>query len=439
MIRKITACAAAALLAGCVTTVDPIAANAPLKLAFTEPVASLEQRASDGDRQAQYALSFLKKLGLRGVEADEVAVETLRASAGQPTTRTMPIYQPGVKGAPGTMIYVPITDPGISDADARRMDLCGLMLLSGMPALGGQVCGGPAAYADLAPGAIAARQDMMMSQTAIDPASVERCEDIGALWSSAAVRFQTGAFDEAVAATDRIIALCGEGEPSWHARSMRAVLAMNDEDPDKALALLAPIPRPAPAPVGGYVSLVAMAAHAEREDWTAYARERDVLIKASLAAIDAEPGAQRVTQFTQGDDTVELIARETVLHPGLTGLVVGIVQSTDPKAAPHAYWLTTSPDPTGGAKPVYFLDEYRCDGRSTFMYFPRGDDRPSTETVADLIRQALRGDLKPASGMAINRGPTACTFPYFVAPGLGDDPTRPPQSIAARAASTPLP
>ena len=440
MIRKTAAFAAvAALLAACTTTVDPITANAPLKMAFTEPVASLEQRADAGDRQAQYALSFLKKIGLRGVEADPVAVETLRASAGQAFTRTMPIYQPGVKGSAGTMIYVPITDPGISDAEARRMDICGLMLLSGLPAMGGQLCGGPAAYADLVPGAIAARQDMIMSRTIVDPASVARCEDVGALWSSAAVRFQNGATDEAVAATDRIIELCGETEPSWHARTMRALLALNDEDPDRAVALLAPIPRPAPAPIGGYVSFVAMAAQAQREDWAAYARERDTVIAASLAALKTEADAKPVGQLVEGQTTVELIERTTAIHPGLTGLVVGIVQSTEPKAIPRAYWLTTSPDPMGGKTPVYFLDEYRCDGRSTFMYFPRGEERPTVEAFKDLIAQALRGDLKPASGVAIQGPPTACTFPYFVAPGLGDDNAHPPQASAPSVSSTPLP
>lgn len=439
MIRKTAAFAAATLLAACTTAVDPIAANAPLKMAFTEPVATLEQRAGEGDRQAQYALSFLKKIGLRGVAADPVAVEVLRASAGQTFTRMMPIYQPGVKGAPGTIINVPITDPGISDADARRMDICGLMLLSGLPAMGGELCGGPAAYADLVPGAVAARQDMMMSRTAVDPAKVERCEDVEPLWASAIVRFQNGATDEAVVATDRIIALCGETEPSWHARTMRALLALNDEDADKAVALLAPIPRPAPAPIGGYVNFVAMAAQAQREDWPAYARERDTVIAASLDALKAEPQAKVAGQLAEGPATVHLIERTTAIHPGLTGLVVGLVQSTDPKAVPRTYWLTTSPDPTGGDTPVYFLDEYRCDGRSTFMYFPRGEDRPTLDTVKDLIGQALKGDLKPASGMGIQGPPTACSFPYFVAPGLGDDATRPPQPIAARVSSTPLP
>jgi hypothetical protein len=101
------------------------------------------------------------------VAKDPVAVETLRATAGAPHTRTMPIYQPGINGNPGTLINVQITDPGVSDADAARMDLCGLTLLTAMPGLGGQLCCSPAAYADLVPSAILARQDLMLNLTAL--------------------------------------------------------------------------------------------------------------------------------------------------------------------------------------------------------------------------------------------------------------------------------
>lgn len=431
--------AVSALLAGCVTAVDPIAANAPLKLAFTEPVPSLEAKAAEGDRQAQYALSFLKKVGLRGVASDPVGAESLRASAGAPRSRTMPVYQPGVNGNPGTILNVQIADPGVSDADARRLDLCGMVLLTAMPALGGQVCGSPDAYADLLPGAMQVRSEMMLSATVVDPASVARCEDVDRLWSSAVVRYETGAEDDAVAATDRIIALCGETQPSWHARIMRALLAMGDEDPDKAVALLAPIPRPAPAPIGGYVGFVAMAAQAERDDWAAYAKERDAVLGAAIQALTTEKATTALGRLEQGPYTVDLFERRTVLHPGLTGLIVGVVRSTEPKAAPRTFWLTTSPDPMGGSEPVYFLDEYRCDGRSTYMYFPKGATRPGLDEVKTLIGEVLSGQRQMVSGMAPGGPPTGCAFPYFVAPGLGDDPTRPDQEAAASVSSTPLP
>lgn len=438
------AAAVSTLLAGCVTAVDPTTANAPLKLAFTEPVPSLEAKAAEGDRQAQYALSFLKKLGLRGVAPDPVGAESLRALAGAPRSRTLAVYQPGVNGNPGTILNVPITDPGISDADARRLDLCGMVLLTAMPALGGQVCGSPDAYADLLPGAMQVRAEGVMTATAVDPAEVERCEDTERLWASAIVRYEAGAEDEAVAATDRIIALCGETEPSWHARIMRALLALGDEDPDTAVTLLSPIPRPAPAPIGGYVGFVAMAAQAGRDDWTAYAKERDTVLGAAIQALATEQGVTALGRLEQGPYTVDLFERRTVLHPGLTGLVVGVVRSTEPKAAPRTFWLTTSPDPLGGSEPVYFLDEYRCDGRSTYMYFPKGAARPSLDEVKSLIGEVLSGQRPMVSGMAPGGPPTGCAFPYFVAPGLGDDPARPNaggigQATDASASSTPLP
>lgn len=435
MIRKFFGLAmVAAALSACATTVDPLVANAPLKLAFTEPVPSLETRAATGDRQAQYALSFLKKHGLRGVAKDPVAVETLRATAGAPHTRTMPIYQPGINGNPGTLINVQITDPGVSDADAARMDLCGLTLLTAMPGLGGQLCGSPAAYADLVPSAILARQDLMLNLTAVDPASVSDCGATGPLWTSAGMRFEAGALDEAAAAADRIIALCGEGEPSWHARVMRAVLATHAGEADKATVLLAPVPRPAPAPIGAYASFAMMDAQARLEDWTAYAAERDRLISASVQALSAEPGTKALGRFEAAGASVDLFERQSVIRPGLTGLIVGVVHASDPKASPRAFWLTTSPDMMGGTVPSYFLDEYRCDGRSAFKYFDHGSKQPSVEEIKALIGEVLRGELTATSGLSFNGPPSACAFPVQVAPGLGDDQSRPPS-----VSSTPLP
>jgi hypothetical protein len=435
MIRKIVGLAmVAAALSACVTAVDPLVANAPLKLAFTEPVPSLETRAAAGDRQAQYALSFLKKHGLRGVAEDLIGVETLRATAGAPHTRNMPIYQPGMNGNPGTLINVQITDPGVSDAEAGRMDLCGLTLLTAMPALGGQLCGSPAAYADLAPSAVSARQDLVLNLTAVDPAGVSDCGATGPLWTSAGMRFEAGALDEAGAAADRIIALCGEGERSWHARVMRAILATHVGEADKATTLLAPVPRPAPAPIGAYASFAMMYAQARLEDWPAYAAERDRLISASLQALAAEPSTKALGRFEGAGATVDLFERESLIRPGLTGLIVGVVRSRDPKAAPRAFWLTTSPDMMGGAGPSYFLDEYRCDGRSAFKYFDPGSKQPSVEQITALIGEVLRGELTATSGLSFNRPLSACAFPVQIAPGLGDDQSR-PLSVS----STPLP
>jgi hypothetical protein len=432
--RSIGLALVATILSACVTTVDPLVANAPLKLAFTEPVSSLEARSAAGDRQAQYALSFLKKHGLRGLAEDALGVETLRASAGAPTQRTMPIYQPGINGNPGTLINVQITDPGISDVQAARLDMCGAALLAAMPALGGQLCGSPAAYADLAPAAISVRQDMLRAVATVDPTSVADCGAKDALWTSAALQFDAGAFDEAAAAADRIIDLCGEGEPSWHARVMRALLAIQAGEPENAAAFLAPVPRPAPAPIGSYASFVAMAAQADLEDWPAYAAERDRLITASLQALATEPGAKALGRFEAGGATVDLFERRSMIHPGLTGLIVGIVRSPDPRAAPRAFWLTTSPDMMGGRTPMYFLDEYRCDGRSAFKYFERGTEQPTVDQIKALIGEVLRGELAATSGSSFNGPPSACRFPTQVAPGLGDD-----QSMPANVSSTPLP
>ena len=80
----------------------------------------------------------------------------------------------------------------------------------------------------------------------------------------------------------------------------------------------------------------------------------------------------------------------------------------------------------GGTVHSYFLDEYRCDGRSAFKYFDPGSKQPSVEEIKALIGEVLRGELTATSGLSFNGPPSACSFPGQVAPGLGDDQSRPP-------------
>lgn len=437
------ALAAAVALAGCATAVDPVTRNAPLKAALAEPVESLRVRSDGGDRQAQYALSFLMRMGLRGVEKDELGAEALRARAGETRTQALPIYMPGVNGNPGTTIMTQVSSPGISDAEARRLDACGAMLLLGEPALGGSICGSPEAYIDLLPAGAAVRQAMMLRALGgerLDPATVTDCTATDALWSDAAFRMTRGDPAGAAAASERIIALCAEGQRSWHARVMRAQIHLDAGEPDAAVTVMAPVPRPAPAPIGVFASQVVMAAEALREDWVGYRRERDAMTAASVAALRAEPETRALETFAVSGGNAALFAREGALFPGLEGEMVALITLTDERAAPRAVWLTRR-DGLLVQEAVWFLDEYRCDGRSTLAHFGA---RPSAETVRDHIERRMNGALEPLSSSS-QSGPglaSACRWPVQVAPGLGDDPAviaREGQAAAARASSTPLP
>jgi hypothetical protein len=422
--KTAAAIALGATVSACTTVVDPVARNAPLKLAMTEPVESLQARSEAGDRHAQYALSFLMRTGLRGVERDPLQAEALRARAGQAITRSNAIYVPGVNGNPGHVMMVPTTDPGVSDAEAARMDACAAALLLRQPAMGGAMCGSPAAYIDLLPGAVALRQEMMESALvavpAVDPASATDCADTDALWSDAALRMALNDHEKAAAAADHIIILCGAARESWHARVMRAQIALDAGDPVLALSVMAPVPLPAPTPIGGFAGLVVMAAHAAGGDWSAHGRERDRLTAASIAALEAEPGARRLEAFAVQGGEATLFERRAALNPGLDSVMVAVVTFSDPAAAPRAFWLTTSPDPLDPGQRSYFLDEYRCDGRATLHLFPRA--LPTAPTVRDMIERRMVGGLEPVSGSSFPGGPSACQFPAMVAPGLGDDP-----------------
>lgn len=425
MFKRVLSVLAGLSVAGCVTAVDPVQRNTPLKMAFSESVPSLEQRANDGDKAAQYALSFLLRFGFRGVAVDRIRSDGLRAQAGAPSSHSQPIYVPGVNGNPGHTMMVPITTPGVSDGEARRMDLCGLSILASQPAMGGQICGSPAAFIDLLPSAQAAMMEsgpMGLSRPAVvDPASVTTCETTRPLWLDAINRFETSDHTAAAIRLDRIIGLCGEAETSWHPRVMRALIATQQDDPKAAVAFLAPVPRPAPAPIGGYVGFVAMQAQAAAGDWNAYRQERDQLSAASLSAFKADRAVKAVSEpFVVDGTRVQLFDRRLPMGSGLDTVMTGLVSLSGDRDEPRTYYVTMSADFEKPSSKQYFLDEYRCDGRSTLMYFGALNAAPDATTIRALIEKRLAGDLEPASGSSFDRGLSACQFPAQVAPGLGD-------------------
>lgn len=403
--------------------------NAPLRMALTDPVDDLTRRADGGEGQAQYALSFLKKYGLRGVAQDPAGVEALRARAARGGTMPITQYIPGINGAPGRVNMIYVQMPGIGPGRAELMDMCGLTLLAGLEAPGARLCGSAEAYAALAPAAVglAPRDGLIDSpfapNTPVDPATVMTCEAIGPLWRDAGRRFDAQDLDGAAAATDRVIALCGETEPSWHPRTMRALIATNQGKPEEALALMGPVPRPAPAPIGSYASFVAMQAHVAKGDWAGYQMERHRLTQASELALRNEGGTRAVGQPVGGGGAwVKIFDRPRPMADSLRAVRVGLVVQAGERDAPRAFYLTASADIADPEKEQYFLDEYRCDGRSTLKYFGVRATAPTVEEMGDLIGQRLAGTLPEASGSSFRRGLNACQFPTQVAPGLGDEP-----------------
>jgi hypothetical protein len=416
------------LQAGCAALVTPADMNAPLRMALTDPVEDLTVRANRGEGSAQYALSFLKKYGLRGVEADPAATVALRAQAARGGTMPITQYIPGINGAPGRTNMIYVTLPGISPQRARLLDLCGLTLLTGLSGPGAAACGSPEAYAALTP-AVAGLvpragliTGILPEDQPVDPTTVPTCETVNPLWGDAGRRFGAGDLDGAATATDRIITLCGEGEPSWHARVMRALIANTKGKPDEAIALLGPVPRPAPAPIGSYSGFVAMQAFLAKEDWAGYRIERDRLMQASEVALRAEPLTQAVGEPVDASGSrVQIFERPRAMGDSLDTIRAALVVAAGERDMPRTFYLTRSADFTDPKKQQYFLDEYRCDGRSTLRYFGVRDAPPSVEEMRDLISQRLAGTLQETSGSSFPRGPNACQFPVQVAPGLGDD------------------
>ncbi len=134
-------------LAGCVTALTPSERLAPLRLAFTEPVESLQARAAAKEPAALYALSFLTLHGLRGLRANSYQTMTLRQDAGpRPTMITQ--YIPGVNGGSGRTAMIPVNIGGWPFSPTL-LDLCGQSVLSGIAELGAIQCGGSELYDEL--------------------------------------------------------------------------------------------------------------------------------------------------------------------------------------------------------------------------------------------------------------------------------------------------
>lgn len=410
------------MTAGCVTAVDPITRNLPLKMAMTEPVETLEASAATGDRQAQYAVSFLARRGLRGVARDPIRAEGLRAQAGLTLTTTQPIYVPGANGAAGSLIYAQHANPGISDDEARRLDLCAMTLVLGQPAIGGQFCGSPEAYIDLLPGAVALRAEMtagaMAQTTPVDPASVTQCSTIGPLWSDAARRMGSNDTVGAAQAADRIIALCGRDEASWHARVMRATLALDAGDAALALSMMEPLPSPPPAPIGTYGELVRIAALDGVGRAGDAAAARTALATASLTALRAEAARDQRNVQTRPLGTASLVIfdRPRQSFPGIFSVKTMVIDGEPARL--QAYQLTRHG--TGAAlENTWFLDAFDCGGRSTIEVFPQ---EPSVEKLVERIgRYRANADAITRSTSTGESPLGLCRWPVQVAPGLGDD------------------
>ncbi|AQR60221.1 hypothetical protein BZG35_00015 [Brevundimonas sp. LM2] len=412
-----------ACLAACVATVDPITRNAPLKMALTEPTEALEARAAAGDRQAQYAVSFLARMGLRGVARDPIRAEGLRAQAGENLSRSQPLYMPGVNGAPGTLIYAQINDPGVSDAEAGRLDVCGLAVLMGHPATGGMLCGSPEAYIDLLPAASAVRLEMAASQTPlIEPEHVIDCAGTDPLWSDASRRLNASDTGGATAATDRIITLCGTGSRSWHARVMRSVLALQAGEASMALTLLEPVPSPAPAPIGAFGDHVRIAALDSLGRPADAAEARTALAAASLAALrtEASETGRSVETRPLGTASAVIFDRPVGYFPGIRSLKTIVV--TGEPARLTAYQLTRHGE-AGKEEGPWFLDAFACDRRATVQVF---ETEPALDQIVARI-DAYRRDAGLIVSSMIRSGDMTsgvCQWPVQTAPALGDDPTR---------------
>lgn len=141
---------------GCAGLTAATSPDAPIVLAYTAPVETIERGAAGGHNASQFALSFLALYGLRGVETDPARALALRRLASHSRRSTIAVYVPPVGEGRGQTNLVPITVPGLSEQAMSRLQMCGVALLAESADLVRAACVDPRTYDRAAPAARAA-------------------------------------------------------------------------------------------------------------------------------------------------------------------------------------------------------------------------------------------------------------------------------------------
>jgi hypothetical protein len=256
----------------------------------------------------------------------------------------------------------------------------------------------------------------------------ESCGDemVEAHWRAAVEAYQAQRYADAVTETESIVNACGADARTPFPRTLRAEIALMQNEPQIAVAMLAPLRVPAPRPLGSYPSWLYLQALEAVGDTETLAREREALIAASDRALtDPEGiGGERIESFELGGYRVSAYRLRLqhdaflrryyfLLAPTGAGLPRSIAITDDQMVA------LLEPD---SREKSFAVDEYYCGGHATldWLHVPkRGrDPLPSYEVVRAAIVRRLSGDADPVSSTT-PAGHT-CSFTKYITPGLDE-------------------
>jgi len=390
---------------------------APLALAFSEPVESLEARAAAREPEARYALSFLHRHGLRGVPQDRERAESLRAGLG-PSSFTTYVHQPAVNGAPAYSIPIRSQVPGLP---LLSLDACGEAVLEGPSGLGELMCGSAERYDALVEAAKAALGDRfeehrVRALVGMDPAEVTSCVGRRPLVRAMAVALRDEDAARLNRLGDRVLALCGEGEASFDARILMANAALSAGDLDRVEALTRPLPALSDGRIGAYGSYFEMAVAEGRRDWPRFAAVRDRLLAASAAKLEADGAVVRMLEteparirHAEVDYAADLSRRATLIL---------LAQPRSPQEPARTYYLLQEQGMEGGG--TYVLETFTCRSRRALEASWSG--RPGLDAVlaaveADLLALASGAVQDPP--LAQEAEPNPCSWQSAVFPRVG--------------------
>lgn len=414
--------------AGCVTAVQPNETSLrPLVRALTEPVDALARAAGTNQAEAELAYAILARHRLRGVRTSGAQAFRLQLAAASRTTRgSQSIYVPGVNGRPGTVLNVPTTVPVLPVGQTDVIERCVSALEENWSG-SAEACGGPALHARLRALWAQARVDPRTTPEALAALTCEPAA-VRDVWQAAADAYDAEERDRAATLADRIIVVCGETGPSWRARLLRALVALERDAPADAVRLLGPVPKPGPPSIGGLSSWVAMRAQARLGDWAAFTRERNALMAASERAL-AAAGRER-ERFRAGPNRVADYDVDFAAGLGRRARRVFLVTPEDPRADPRAIYLMLNgenpllkglgplPAELG---PGWSLQEFRCDGSDEVHRFeaaPPGASPPDAAEVRRLVAARLEAPRPFPSAGGATPELQVCGFTDRIAPGL---------------------
>ncbi|MFN3514627.1 MAG: tetratricopeptide repeat protein [Phenylobacterium sp.] len=257
---------------------------------------------------------------------------------------------------------------------------------------------------------------------ALAAAAALNCNDNDAIyeaWTPAFAAYEAQRFDEAKTLLDGLIATCPSTPILPYAQTMRAEIALYEEDYDSALKALEDVQRPQSGSLGPLPNFIALRSLAAKEDAEGYDLEARRLFHAVELRLTDPMGpvkAKLVERFSVGKFEVTAIEGD-YKNGSFIRKMTFLIKSSEPFAPLETVMLTQNPtvDLIGSSPRKYFVDQYTCNRHVTVTLTP-------TNVTYKQVRATVEGWLAGRQdGVSATEAGGVCAFKNYVAPGWSSD------------------